>query len=271
MVVASLLLACKPSVPSQYIQPDDMEDLLIDIHLAHSMSQEDGDTMPFDYKENLYFAAALEKHGVSKALFDSSLTYYYVRADRFSDIYKNVARRLSEQALALGATDGEVARFTAMRNSSDTIDIWRGQLSAMLIPYPPYNRYDFEQKADTSFRKGDSFMFIVNSDFIYQSGARNVVACIVIKYDNDSIVSRTSNFSSSGVNQVRVPQNGDHLVKEIKGFIYLAPEREYSSSLKLMLVKNMQLFKFRKKQEETAPADSTDTDDDSPDATSVKD
>ena len=238
-----------------------MEDLLVDIHLAQSMAQESGgDTLDYGYKQSLYFAAALEKHGVTKADFDSSLTYYYIRADRFNDIYKNVAKRLSEQARDLGATEGEVNNFVAMKNSSDTIDIWRGDLSLMLIPYAPYNRYDFVQKADTSYRKGDSFLFIVHSDFIYQSGSRNVQACIAMKYDNDSVVSRTANFSSSGVNQVHIPQNDDHKVKEIRGFIYLAPEKEVSTSLKLMAVKNIQLFKFRKKQEEKPKDDAADGD-----------
>jgi len=257
IVAAALLAACTPSVPSQYIQPDDMEDLLVDIHLAQSMAQEGTDTLPTDYKENLYFAAALAKHGVTKAQFDSSLTYYYIRADRFSDMYKHVAKRLSEQALAQGATEGEVNRFASMLNSSDTTDVWRGQFSAMLIPYPPYNRFDFEQKADTSFREGDSFMFIANTGYIYQSGSRSVQACLVMKYDNDSIISRTASFSSSGINQLRMPRNGDHQVKEIWGYIYMAPEREYSPSLKLMLVKDMQLIKFRNKKDEM-PADSTE-------------
>ncbi len=250
MFAAGILAACTPSVPSKYIQPDDMEDLLVDIHIAQSMAQESmWDSMDYDYKQTLYFAAALEKHGVTKAEFDSSLTYYYVRADRFSEIYKNVAKRLSDQALALGTTEGEVTRYSRTAVSSDTMDIWRGELSVMLIPYAPYNRYDFVQKADTSFRKGDSFLFIVNTDFIYQSGSRQVQGCIAIKYDNDSIVNRMVSMSSGGINQVRIPQNGDHKVKEIKGYIYLKPEKEVTTTLRLMSVKNIQLIKFRKKEE----------------------
>ena len=229
-----------------------MENLLVDLHIAQAMSQESGwDSLDQDYKQTLYFATVLEKHGVTKADFDTSLTYYYVRADRFSEIYKNVANRLSDKALAMGSTEGEVNRISViMKASSDTVDVWRGKLSVMLTPFAPYNRYDFIQKADTSFRKGDSFMFVLYTDFIYQSGSRNATACISMKYDNDSIVSRNINLSSSGINQVRIPQNGNHMVKEIRGFIYLAPEKEASTTLKLMAVKNIQLFKFRKKQKE---------------------
>ena len=85
-------MACKPTVPSGYIQPDDMEDLLYDYHIAQTMAIENGrDDGKEDYNQTLYFAAVLEKHGVTKAKFDSSLTYYYVRADRFNDMYQHIA------------------------------------------------------------------------------------------------------------------------------------------------------------------------------------
>ena len=35
-----LLTACSPKVPSEYIQPDDMEDILYDYHVAQAMAIE---------------------------------------------------------------------------------------------------------------------------------------------------------------------------------------------------------------------------------------
>jgi hypothetical protein len=228
-----------------------MEDLLVDYHIAQAMatqnSKRDEDR---GFNETLYFAAVLEKHGYTKADFDSSLTYYYIRADRFADMYKNVVKRLNDGALSLGASEGELTRYSKLSLNSDTIDVWGGRLSAMLLPYPPYNRIDFEQKADTSFRRGDSFIFIINNDFIYQNGTRSAEACIVMKYDNDTIVSKAFSLSSSGVNQIRIPVIENRKVKDIRGYIYLAPEKEVSSTLKMMVVKNIQLIKMRKKEEE---------------------
>ena len=248
-VAVGALVACTPSVPSQYIQPGDMEDLLYDYHIAQAMADIDGEPEDKrDYYRTLYFAATLEKYGYTKAEFDSSLTYYYVRADRFSEIYKNVADRLGKEALALGASEGEVAHYGKLIAGSDTTDVWVGQLSAMLVPYPPYNRIDFEQKADTSFRKGDSFLFMINSDFIYQSGIRNAEACITMRYDNDTVVSRAFNLSSSGINQIRIPELEGRKVKDIYGFFYMEPEKEATTAMKLMVIKNIQLVKFRKKE-----------------------
>lgn len=244
------MVSCKPKVPSRYIQPDDMEDLLYDLHIAQAMANEaahkDGD---YAYQQNLYFAAVLEKHGVSKADFDSSLTYYYIRADRFGDMYKRVVDRLSDEAMALGASEGELNRYANLNASGDTTNIWTGDLSTILVPYAPFNLFTFEQKADTSFRKGDSFMFIANTEFIFQSGTRNAQACLVVRYENDTIVSRTSSLTSSGITQIRVPENDDLLAKEVRGYIYMAPEKEPTTVLKLLSVKDLQLIKFRKKQQ----------------------
>ena len=251
VAAVGLILSCKPSVPSRYIQPDDMEDLLVDYHIAQAMAtQNSKKDEERSFNEILYFAAVLEKYGYTKAEFDSSLTYYYIRADRFADMYKNVVKRLNDGALSLGASEGDLTRYSKLSLNSDTIDVWGGRLSAMLLPYPPYNRIDFEQKADTSFHRGDSFLFIINNDFIYQNGTRSAEACIVMKYDNDTIVSKAFSLSSSGVNQIRIPVIENRKVKDIRGYIYLTPEKEVSSTLKMMVVKNIQLIKMRKKEEE---------------------
>ena len=254
------MVSCKPTVPSRYIQPDEMEDLLYDLHIAQAMANEAGHKDgKAGYQQNLYFAAVLEKHGVTKAEFDSSLTYYYIRADRFNDMYKRVVERLSNEAMALGASESELNRYANLNANGDTTNIWTGDLSAILVPYAPFNLFTFEQKADTSFRKGDSFMFIINTEYIFQSGSRNAQACITVRYENDTIVSRTSSLSSSGISQIRVPENGDLKATDIRGYVYMTPEKEPTTTLKLLSVKDLQLIKFRKKQQpktESTKADS---------------
>jgi hypothetical protein len=243
------MASCRPGVPSGYIQPDDMEDLLHDYHIAQAMAIDNGrGEGDGSYEQTLYFAAVLEKHGVTKAKFDSSLTYYYKRADRFSEMYQRVAKRLGEEAMELGASEGEVSRYTKYNATGDTADVWTGRLSVMLVPYAPYNRMDFVQKADTSFRKGDAFMFVVNTDFLYQNGARNGHACVAVKYDNDTIVSRHISLTASGQSELRIPELRDRTATEIRGYIYLAPEKEVTTTLKLMAIKDIQLVKFRKQK-----------------------
>ena len=73
LLVLMLVVACKPTVPSEYIQPDDMEDILYDYHLALAMSRQKGGT-EMDFNRSLYFQSVLKKHGVTEADFDSVIS-----------------------------------------------------------------------------------------------------------------------------------------------------------------------------------------------------
>ena len=85
------LVGCKPGTPSEYIQPDEMEDILVDYHMAKAMAEHaDEEYGNRSYQQALFIEAVMQKHGVTKAEFDSSLVYYYRRADRFTEIYEHI-------------------------------------------------------------------------------------------------------------------------------------------------------------------------------------
>lgn len=257
-----LLAACKPGTPSRYIQPGEMEDILYDYHIGQAMAQlEEGPLEQRNFDRTVNMAAVLKKHGVTKAEFDSSLVYYYTRSDRFKDIYKHVAERLSDEALNLGASDGEIERYATLSMNGDTTNIWAGNRTAVLIPYAPDNRISFRQVADTTYRKGDSFEFNIMVDFLYQTGSKDAIVCLAAKLDNDSIVSRVNHVSVAGVNQLRLTIDDDLAVKELYGYIYLGKGNDQSSTLKLMFLKNIQLIRFHKQEVKAEAKPEVQTDD----------
>ena len=81
-----LVVGCKPSIPKGIISPGDMEDILYDYHLARAMSNYVVNNDSREFNETMYFQAMLKKHDVTEAEFDSSLVYYYSRADQFAEI-----------------------------------------------------------------------------------------------------------------------------------------------------------------------------------------
>ena len=242
-----LLSACTPKVPSEYIQPDDMEDTLYDYFVSEGMAREENNNggRVIEYRRELYFNAVLKKYDVTRAEFDSSLVYYYTRADRFVKIWKNVQDRLGEAAIEYGASAGEVETFTARSLTGDTANIWNGTISQVLVPYAPYNRLQYYIQADTAFRKGDSFMLTWYSNFLYQSGSKDAVAYMAIRYKNDSIVSQTVHFSVDGISQLRM-EGCDEPVKEIKGFVYLGQGYENTSAMRMLILSDIHLIRFHK-------------------------
>lgn len=245
-----LLSACKPSVPSQYIQPDEMEDILYDYYVGQGMSNVQVDRN-VDYQRRLNYEAVLKKYHLTEAEFDSSLVYYYTRADRFAKIYENVQKRLSDEALALGASSSEVERFTNKSLSGDTTEIWEGRRHTMLLPKPPYHIYQFSQKADSAFRQGDSFLMSVNSSFLVQSGSRNATAYLAVIYENDSVVSQFANLSSSSNTTLRIPKC-NLKAKEIRGFFYMAQRlaSDNQNDISMLFLDQIQLVRFHQKKDE---------------------
>ena len=83
----AVLCSCKPSIPRDVIDPDDMEDILYDYHLADAAANLNSDSTRF-YNARLYQLAVLKKHGVTEAQFDSSMVYYTRHTEKLYAIYE---------------------------------------------------------------------------------------------------------------------------------------------------------------------------------------
>ena len=248
-----LFAACKPGTPSQYIQPGKMEDVLVDYYMARALAQQEQySTNEREYNTALYIEAALRKHGLTQAEFDSSLVYYYTRADRFADIFRRASERIDEQALSLGASEGEIGKYAQLNAHGDTANVWADRSTAILIPTPPYNRWEFNIDADSTYRLGDQLMVMFQSDYMYQTGEKRGMVYLAVDY-GDTVVTRNLHFSTSGLSQLRVPEDTLRTIKAVKGFFYLDGGFEVSPSTRLLFLNNVQLIRFHTKDEDYTP------------------
>lgn len=248
IVATVLLVGCKPSVPGRYIQPDDMADILYDYYVSKAMANQSDD---YAFDRVAYSEATLKKHGVTRAEFDSSMVYYYTHADQLTKIYTTVTERIGDEAKRLGASvaEGDYSRLTA---NGDTANIWKDATAALLIPVAPYNRIDFAMKADSTFHRGDSFSLNCTTDFMFQSGTKDLLMYVAVTYKNDSIAASYTHVSYSGTNSLRIPANDDDDIKEIRGFIYLAQGSDNSSTQKLLFLSNIHFIRFHKVESKDA-------------------
>lgn len=243
------MIGCTPSVPSEYIQPGELEDILYDYHVAKAMASEtrSGDAYEENFRKNAYFLAVLKKYDVTEAVFDSSLVYYYSHADHLKKIYDDVKERLNDEAKALGASVGDINKYSVYSTTGDTANVWQNETDLLLMPLPTMNRYDISVQADTSYYKGDTFMFQFMTNFLYQSGTRDATVCLVAKYEGDSITQSVSHISIDGQTQIRIPQNREGKLKELKGFIYLNNSDRDKEARKMLFISQIQLIRFHQK------------------------
>lgn len=246
------LLSCKPSIPPEIIQPDEMEDLLYDYHIAQGMASNEGDNA---YNRHLYFESVLKKHGVTHAEFDSSLVYYYTRADRFMEIYKRVQERLGDEALEMGASASEVERYSTQSLSGDTADIWEGNRQMILMSCRPYHLMQFTLKADTSYHAGDSFLLTFNNTYLSQNSNKPVMAYLAVTYANDSTYSQNTATAFHGTVTLRIPSCKEK-VKTIRGFIHLSQrpdEHPGPNDMCMLSLDFIRLIRFHQKEQAPAP------------------
>lgn len=259
MVMAlSFTVSCKPAVPSTFISPDEMEDLLYDYHLADAMAEH----AKGNYAENViaYRAAVLKKYGVTQEKFDTSMVYYMRHTYQLHTIYEHVAQRMQNKAEELGAS---VPMGGDMALNGDTTDLWKGKPSIVLIPNEPYNLFDFSLKADTAFHKGDNIILSFHGDFVFQDGSRDGVALLSVVFNNDSVAQRVIHISSASDYNLSIQDDASLGIKEIKGFFLLSASNSLNSSLttlKMMCLSNIHLYRmhFRKVPAAGPPAQPSD-------------
>lgn len=252
VIIATILLGCKPSIPSEYLQPGEMEDILYDYHIAEGLAMESNDgTTSLGYKQNMYFDAVLKKHNVTQAEFDSSMVYYVRHADKLYKIYESLAERISDKAIALGASASDLTMYGGNIEKGDTTNLWRDSKSVILIPDAPYNVRSFILEADSTFKKGDKIVLSFDTKYLIQENSRDASMYLAVVFNNDSVAARNVNISSDMDYSVEISDDKNLGIKQIKGY-FLFSKAEFSSltTLKVLALTNIRLVKQKVKQNE---------------------
>ena len=254
LLLAIFVVSCKPSIPSEYIQPSEMEDMLYDYHLSMAMASREGYT---DVRQKAFKLAVMRKYDVSEEKFDNSLQYYMRHTEKLHDIYVEVSKRLESEARTQGASESELAQYGNITSKGDTTDIWRGNRTLILSPYAPVDREIFEIKADTAFHKGDRLLLSFNSQFIIQDGMRDAIIMMAVTYSNDSIVTQFQHITSDSRNTMTIDAGDSLRIKNIRGYFLMLKGQQPTTTFKLLILSDIHLVRMHvRKQETTHPADS---------------
>ena len=124
MVIAlGVLSACGKKIPDDIIQPDAMQDLLYDYHLASTMSS----SLPYteSYQKDAYFDYVFQKHHVTEAEFDSSMVWYTRHAEELATIYRSLQERLEREEKQMKEQVAKRDNQIDVSMSGDTVDVWQ--------------------------------------------------------------------------------------------------------------------------------------------------
>lgn len=264
ILLATSIWACKPGKPTEVLSESKMEDILVDYHLAQGMTE----NLP-NHKEQKryeYIQAVFNKHHVTESAFDSSMIYYSIKAEALSEIYKRVTERIEAQATILGASMNTIQdRYANLSNQGDTANIWTDRTYYTLKREEMSNMYRFCIAADSSFKKGDSFLWRFNASFNTEGHQQDAYVIFMVRYENDSVASKDETLRSDGLVEMRLPANDvDTLdVKSVSGYIYLQlPQKNQPKKFSTLFLEDVGLIRFHNKaakplQVDSIPNDST--------------
>lgn len=256
--MALMLASCKPSLPSDVLSKGKMTDILFDYHLALAMARSEVGGASDGSKAIAYREAVLKKHDVTSAEFDSSMVYYMRHTELLEAVYKDLADRMSNEAVALGG-NGSTGEFDNLSATGDTANIWNQASSMVLAPQPAFNEVSFKIDADSSFHKGDKLMLDFESQFIYQDGMRDGIALLAIEFKNDSVAQAITHISGSMHYSVQVADNDSLGIKSVKGYFLLSnggfsSDMGSQTTLKLMFLDHVKLIRMHA-QKPVAPSE----------------
>lgn len=261
LVALFAMAGCKPTIPSEYIQPGDMEDILYDYQIAQAMGAQvgDGGRTPSDVDKNVYKMTVLKKYGITQQQFDTSLEYYLRHTEELHKIYENLAERMQKEAVSLGASVSDYNQFGTAQQG-DTTNIWNKAQAFLLSPDDYLNQETFCVKADTAFHKGDKIMLNFDAQFIVQDGTRDAIAVLVVKFDNDSIVTQNTRITGNNHYTLTMSNTGKMGIKEVKGFfLFNRGETDSQTTLKLLCIYNTQLIRLHLPSASQSPSAGKDS------------
>ena len=237
--IAVVFAGCGKQIPDDIIQPDTMEALLYDYHLAVSLKSD----LPYaeKFKEQAYMKYVFKKHDVSEEEFDQSLAWYSRHSNFLSDIYKAIDSRLESEEESLRdqirMREGQIT----VSMSGDSVDVWQERKLIWLRNSEYLNKITFSLKADTSFKHHDALELKADFLFLPNNKASKAVLGLNFVFKNDSVQGLTKTIEMSGNQSFYLKADSAFDFRNVNGYIYYPSDNKKESSV---IVSNISLMRY---------------------------
>lgn len=217
LLLSCLVVSCGKQIPSDVIQPSQMEEILYDYHLSVSMTN--NLTSAEYYKKKAYQDYIFKKHAVTEAEFDSSMVWYTRHTGELAAIYSNLSERYKKEKQRIEMSLNARGEEEYISLPGDTVDAWPYRKLFWLTDNPFNNLFVFEIEPDSNFHLKDAFLWKANYTFLSEG---SVIMAMNVQYDNDSIIGQSKHINASGMDSLYLHTDSAYQIKKINGFFYLS-------------------------------------------------
>ena len=255
MLLGVLMTSCGKEIPEDIIQPAEMEELLYDYHISVSLGA-DLPYMTTPEREALK-NYALEKHNVTRELFDSSMVWYTRHANFLYDIYSQLDKRYTMAETRMKTQINKRSGQIEISLSGDSVDVWSDRDIYWLSTSQLTNKVTFNLKADTTFRPLDALALEANFTFFSPDSISVTKAVVGLNFElkNDSIHSLVESVNTSGAKRFYLKSTTESAFNNVTGFIYCDSPDSVKGNV---LVSGIRLMRYHAKGDKAVVVEKSD-------------
>lgn len=261
-----LLTACEQR-PEGVLSKGKMKAVLYDYHLAQAMAEEARGAAKDSAR--MYIEAVFEKHEITEAELDSSLSWYNYHSEELRDIYAAVHKRFEQEheRLSLATAGGAINAFISA--GGDTTDLWADRHTIILRAGELLNVEAFSLPVDSSFHSDDKFVLSANITFLSSADKRSrdarLTAAITLHDSLGKTFSKTRQLTQPTDISLEISSAVGNPLTLISGYFYLDAA---VSERNMCVIDDIHLVRMHKPsavepeviEETTAEADSVSAD-----------
>ncbi len=234
--LAALLMTAACSRPRAVLDDERMVDILVDVHRAEGILEVQSEQYKSDSAMEWLVQAVLDKHGVSKADYDSSLVWYSTRLRDFIRIYNQVRVRVAAEQDSLKALL-DVEQPSPM---GDTVELWHQTPYAVLRPAHYTGGRVLTVASDSNFRATDSVAFSFRLMDLPRGA--HAVATLSMVYEADSMLSTTAVIDAAGRTTLGLRADASLKLHEVMASLYVIPADTAKDAL--VVVDSLSLMRY---------------------------
>lgn len=213
--------SCK-SVPGHVVEPDEMAEVLADIHTAEAVvemrrNEYDTDSAKLALREAVYM-----RHGIDAATFDTSLVWYAHNMAKYIEVYDKTIEILERR----NAQAGNVAAMEALSMAGDSVDIWAGATHLLLSKRLASPMVTFDISADDNWEKGDVYYWRLKAP---TSETARFDWGITANYADSTVEYATLTTTARGWNEFTFIADTTRTLERLRGYVLPASGIENSA------------------------------------------
>lgn len=246
LLLPFLVMACRPSVPSDILSESEMEDILYDYHLGQSIAEVKGENL--DQARYLNAQAVFQKHGITEAEFDSSMVWYSANSGMLEKIYMRLNARFEAESKGLGVGISDTEMYASMAQIGDTANVWSGSRILFLEHNTLNNVATLIMPADSNFLPGDKFKLSFSAQFLGE-GRREAYVFMNVLYKDSVSCGVYQRLSTSYDVFLDIPERKDRTdyVADRIVITFYYPAEEGQSDASFFYVVNPALLRIHDK------------------------